>query len=147
MHSFHYTQGSLHCENVSLGDLAKEHGTPLYVYSAATFRDRYTSLDSAFEGLDHEVAYAVKANSNLSASSLISEVALTSYPAANSTASSRLVATPPNAPSPESEKPAPKSSMLLKKASTPSTWSQKKKPPLLAVSQLKWTSLRPSPSA
>ncbi|MFT6178895.1 MAG: diaminopimelate decarboxylase [Paracoccaceae bacterium] len=74
MHSFHYTQGSLHCENVSLGDLAKEHGTPLYVYSAATFRDRYTSLDSAFEGLDHEVAYAVKANSNLSVLRLLADL-------------------------------------------------------------------------
>ncbi len=66
MHSFHYSQGSLHCENVSLSDLATEHGTPLYVYSAETFRDRYTRLDSAFAGIDHEVAYAVKANSNLS---------------------------------------------------------------------------------
>ena len=66
MHSFHYTQGSLHCEKVSLSELAAEHGTPLYVYSAATFRDRYQRLDSAFSGIDHEVAYAVKANSNLS---------------------------------------------------------------------------------
>jgi diaminopimelate decarboxylase len=66
MHSFQYTNGSLHCENVSLVDLASEHGTPLYVYSAETFRDRYIRLDRAFESLDHEVAYAVKANSNLS---------------------------------------------------------------------------------
>ena len=66
MHSFQYTNGSLHCEGVSISDLAQEHGTPLYVYSAETFRDRYTRLDNAFTSLDHEVAYAVKANSNLS---------------------------------------------------------------------------------
>jgi diaminopimelate decarboxylase len=66
MHSFHYSHGTLHCEDLSLADLAREHGTPLYVYSAATFRDRYSRLDGAFAGLDHEVAYAVKANSNLS---------------------------------------------------------------------------------
>jgi len=66
MHSFHYSKGLLHCENVSLSDLAAEHGTPLYVYSAETFRDRFNRLDSAFDSLDHEVAYAVKANSNLS---------------------------------------------------------------------------------
>ncbi len=66
MHSFHYSKGSLHCENVSLSQLTAEHGTPLYVYSAETFRDRFTKLDTAFEGIDHELAYAVKANSNLS---------------------------------------------------------------------------------
>lgn len=71
MHSFHYTKGSLHCENVSLSDLAAQHGTPLYVYSAATFRDRFNRLDSAFEGIDHDVAYAVKANSNLSVLKLL----------------------------------------------------------------------------
>ena len=74
MHSFHYTQGQLHCEDLSLADLAEEHGTPLYVYSAATLRERYTSLDSAFDGLDHEVAYAVKANSNLSVLKLLANL-------------------------------------------------------------------------
>lgn len=71
MHSFHYSDGQLHCEDLSLASLAAEHGTPLYVYSAATFRERFTSLDSAFEGLHHEVAYAVKANSNLSVLKLL----------------------------------------------------------------------------
>ena len=66
MHSFHYSQGRLHCEDLPLDELAEQYGTPLFVYSAATFRERFTSLDSAFEGLDHEVAYAIKANSNLS---------------------------------------------------------------------------------
>lgn len=66
MHSFHYSNGGLHCEGVSIADLAEKHGTPLYVYSAGTFKDRFTRLDSAFSSIDHEVAYAVKANSNLS---------------------------------------------------------------------------------
>lgn len=74
MHSFQYTNGSLHCENVSLSQLAEEHGTPLFVYSAETFRDRFSSLDSAFAGIDHEVAYAVKANSNLSILRLLAEL-------------------------------------------------------------------------
>ena len=71
MHSFHYSNGSLHCEGVSIADLAEEHGTPLYVYSAETFRDRFTRLDTAFSAIDHEVAYAVKANSNLSVLKLL----------------------------------------------------------------------------
>lgn len=74
MHSFHYSNGSLHCEGVSIADLADEHGTPLYVYSSETFRDRYMRLDSAFSSIDHEVAYAVKANSNLSVLRLLAEM-------------------------------------------------------------------------
>lgn len=74
MHSFRYSSGSLHCEDVSLTSLAEEHGTPLYVYSAGTFRDHYTKLDTALGDLPHEVAYAVKANSNLSILRLLAEL-------------------------------------------------------------------------
>ncbi len=66
MHGFSYRNGSLHCEDVDLQALAAEHGTPLYVYSAGTILDHYRRLDAALAGVDHEVAYAVKANSNLS---------------------------------------------------------------------------------
>lgn len=66
MHGFAYRDGSLHCEDVDLHTLAVKFGTPLYVYSANTIRDHYRRLDQALDGVDHEVAYAVKANSNLS---------------------------------------------------------------------------------
>jgi diaminopimelate decarboxylase len=66
MHGFSYRDGNLHCEDVSLASLAAEHGTPLYVYSGGTITDHYTRLDKALAGVDHEIAYAVKANSNLS---------------------------------------------------------------------------------
>ncbi len=66
MHGFSYKNGSLFCEDVELSTLADEHGTPLYVYSAGTILDHYTRLDAALGEIDHEVAYAVKANSNLS---------------------------------------------------------------------------------
>lgn len=65
MHSFHYQEGVLHCEEADLEALAAQHGTPLYVYSAATIRDHYRRLNAALFGLDHLVCYAVKANSNL----------------------------------------------------------------------------------
>jgi diaminopimelate decarboxylase len=65
MHGFSYRNGSLYCEDVELAALANQHGTPLYVYSAATILDHYRRLDTALAGVDHEVAYAVKANSNL----------------------------------------------------------------------------------
>jgi diaminopimelate decarboxylase len=66
MHGFSYKDGSLFCEDIELSTLASEYGTPLYVYSAATILDHYRRLDAALAGVDHEVAYAVKANSNLS---------------------------------------------------------------------------------
>lgn len=66
MHGFSYKNGSLYCEDVKLAGLAEEHGTPLYVYSAATILDHFRKLDAAMAGVEHEVAYAVKANSNLS---------------------------------------------------------------------------------
>ncbi len=36
MDDFRYEQGVLHAERVSLEALAREHGTPLYVYSKAS---------------------------------------------------------------------------------------------------------------
>ena len=71
MHSFHYHDGQLRCEGVDLADLAAEHGTPLYVYSAGTIRDHYRRLDVALAGVDHLVCYAVKANSNLAVLDLL----------------------------------------------------------------------------
>ena len=66
MHGFSYKNGSLFCEDVNLSTLADEYGTPLYVYSAGTILDHYKRLNAAMGDIDHEVAYAVKANSNLS---------------------------------------------------------------------------------
>ena len=71
MHEFSYRDGELYCEGVSLGKLASEHGTPLYVYSAKTIRDHYRRLDEALSGLDHRVCFAMKANSNLAVLDLL----------------------------------------------------------------------------
>jgi len=59
-------QFELFCEGVPLQKLAGEYGTPLYVYSAATVRERYDAFDAAFRGVPHTICYSVKANSNLS---------------------------------------------------------------------------------
>jgi diaminopimelate decarboxylase len=64
MHSFHYRDGELFCEEVALTRAADEFGTPLYVYSAGTILDHYRRLDAALTPLDHLICYAVKANSN-----------------------------------------------------------------------------------
>jgi diaminopimelate decarboxylase len=64
VHSFHYRDNRLYCEEVDLTRVAEEFGTPTYVYSAGTILDHYTRLDAALAPLDHLICYAVKANSN-----------------------------------------------------------------------------------
>lgn len=71
MHAFRYLKNQLHCENVSVSALAKEHGTPLYVYSGQTIQDHYRRLDAALAPLDHLICFAVKANSNLAVLNLL----------------------------------------------------------------------------
>lgn len=67
---FDYRGKSLHCEGVQLAALARQVGTPFYVYSQAGLEQQFRSFDSAFEDTPHLVCYAVKANSNLSILSL-----------------------------------------------------------------------------
>ncbi len=73
MHGFQYQEGKLHCEEVSIQAIAETHGTPLYVYSANTIRDHFNRLDQALAELDHHVAYAVKANSNIAILNLLAK--------------------------------------------------------------------------
>src|ERR1044071_4759985 len=73
MHSFHYRDGELHCEDIPLSRLASEFATPLYVYSAGTILDHYRRLDAALAPLDRLVCYAVKANSNGAILKLLAE--------------------------------------------------------------------------
>src|SRR5882757_7786938 len=73
MHSFHYHDRHLYCEDVDLTRVATEFGTPTYVYSAGTILDHYTRLDVALAALDHLICYAVKANSNRAILNLLVE--------------------------------------------------------------------------
>jgi diaminopimelate decarboxylase len=57
-------RGELHCEGVPLSAIAAAAGTPVYVYSADTIRDRYRRLDEALAGIPHRLHYTLKANSN-----------------------------------------------------------------------------------
>lgn len=62
---FQLQNGTLHAEDVSLAQLAKEYGTPLYVYSRAALNDAWQSYASALEGRKALVCFGMKANSNL----------------------------------------------------------------------------------
>lgn len=65
MHNFEYRQGELYCEQVPVSRIAKEVGTPCYVYSHATLIRHFHAYDGAFKNIPHIVAFAMKANSNL----------------------------------------------------------------------------------
>ena len=76
---FHYSdkttrsgERELLCDGVKLSRLAREYGTPLYVYSATSIRQRVGLFADAFAGLRTTLCYAVKANSNLSILRLLS---------------------------------------------------------------------------
>ncbi len=53
-------------DELPLRHLAERYGTPLYIYSASTIRQRYQQFEDAFAGCEHTICYSVKANSNLS---------------------------------------------------------------------------------
>jgi diaminopimelate decarboxylase len=65
MDYFTYKNDIYSCEDVSLLDLAKEYGTPLFVYSANTVRRHIAVFLQAFAGKKHMLCYSVKVNSNL----------------------------------------------------------------------------------
>lgn len=71
MHHFIYRDGALFAEAVSLEALAEAVGTPTYVYSTATLERHYRLLAEAVAARagtfgDALIAFAVKANSNVS---------------------------------------------------------------------------------
>jgi diaminopimelate decarboxylase len=65
MHEFRYRQNYLYCEEIKVQDLAKQFGTPLYVYSYHTLIDHFIKLKTAFHEIDPLICYSVKANSNI----------------------------------------------------------------------------------
>ncbi|BBN80086.1 diaminopimelate decarboxylase [Pseudoalteromonas sp. A25] len=65
MDFFQYQHNQLFAEQVSVADIAKQHGTPCYIYSRKTLERHYHAFTDAAQGHPHLVCYAVKANSNI----------------------------------------------------------------------------------
>lgn len=74
MSGFYLHNSELVCDGVPLSAIAREVGTPVYVYSAATIRERYHALDDAFGGYPHALHYALKANSTFGIVKLLHEL-------------------------------------------------------------------------
>jgi diaminopimelate decarboxylase len=76
---FEVRDGELCCEDVKLSDIAREVGTPVYVYSTATLERHLTVFREALAGQAVRlgaplVAYAVKANSNMAVLSTLAKL-------------------------------------------------------------------------
>ena len=65
MHEFKIRNGRLYCEQVPVDRIAREIGTPVYVYSYRTILDHYGKLAKAFRALHPLICFSMKANGNL----------------------------------------------------------------------------------
>ena len=69
--AFTYIKQHLNADRVPVSYLAEKYGTPLYVYSGSTIRERYRAFDAAFKRVPRTICYSVKANSNLTVLKLL----------------------------------------------------------------------------
>jgi diaminopimelate decarboxylase len=64
----------IRCEGVPLSLIAREIGTPAFVYSSAGIRQQYAKLRSAVGGIDARLHYSAKANSSIAILALLREL-------------------------------------------------------------------------
>ncbi|MBN2019266.1 MAG: diaminopimelate decarboxylase [Sedimentisphaerales bacterium] len=65
MDYFNYKQGKLFAEDVPVDTIAKQVGTPVYIYSKATFLEHLRKVQFAYRDLDTTVCFSIKACSNI----------------------------------------------------------------------------------
>jgi len=73
MVNFQYVGDELFCENVSLAAIARDVGTPAYVYSKTSIINNLDLLSGAFGSRNVLICFSVKSNSNLSILRLMAE--------------------------------------------------------------------------
>lgn len=71
---FSRREGMLFAEQIAVGDIAAQFGTPSFVYSRAAIESQWRLLDHAFRATPHRLCYAVKANSNLAVLNLMARL-------------------------------------------------------------------------
>ena len=73
MDYFNYKNGELYCEGVPAEKLAKEVGTPAYVYSKATLLHHYRQIAEAFAPLKATICYSIKSCGNINILRLLAQ--------------------------------------------------------------------------
>ena len=71
MNYFHYKDSELWCEEVPVSMIARDVGTPLYLYSYRTIERHFNVFDEAFAPVPHIICFSVKANSNIAILSML----------------------------------------------------------------------------
>ena len=71
---FHYQDGELYAEGVSVAALARRVGTPFYCYSTDKLTRNFNAYQQALSDLNATVCYSVKANPNLSVVSAVARL-------------------------------------------------------------------------
>ncbi|MEI7767858.1 MAG: diaminopimelate decarboxylase [Phycisphaerae bacterium] len=66
MDNFVYRDGALFVEDVPVAEIARQVGTPVYIYSSATLTDHYQKMARAFAPLNPIICYSIKSCGNLS---------------------------------------------------------------------------------
>jgi diaminopimelate decarboxylase len=56
---------ALYCEDVPVSEIARDVGTPFYLYSHATLRQHFKAFDGAFQDIEHLTCFSMKSNSSL----------------------------------------------------------------------------------
>lgn len=74
MSAIEYRNHELYMEQVRLTDVAREFGTPCYVYSKAEIEKNARAYLDAFGDIPHQVCYAVKANGNIAVLQLLANL-------------------------------------------------------------------------
>jgi diaminopimelate decarboxylase len=65
MSEFKYINNELYCEGVKVSKIAKDIGTPCYIYSHKYLIDQFNQIKKAFSKVDPLICFAMKANDNL----------------------------------------------------------------------------------
>ena len=65
MDYFNYKNGRLFVENVDVEEIAADVGSPVYIYSKATFIDHLQKIQKAYSQPDTTICYSVKACGNI----------------------------------------------------------------------------------
>lgn len=74
MDYFPYRYGAMNAEETPVADIARQHGTPCYIYSRSAIETAFKEYQLALAGCDHLVCYAVKANSNLAVLNILARL-------------------------------------------------------------------------
>jgi diaminopimelate decarboxylase len=74
MEAFTYRNGRLYAEDIPLSEIARQFGTPCYVYSGKAIEEAWRDFAQAFGHYPHLICYAVKANSNLAILNLLARL-------------------------------------------------------------------------